>query len=320
MSSETEIRYPLGCAPGKLSRAVNDNSDNLAPELNPITPSINPKSPEGSVKNTNSSLVHLQSGKICYSHAATSAYINTCMRIYSCKPPTFNDALQIAKYSENGGQPYHSLELLEKHYKNGICFQKTKCCQIRDILVTSVIMSFSTSKEGWKMISAGSILTKPSGKPEGRHAALLEGYNLQDDHIWAKNSWGAGGINHTGRFAVNWFMLEDVEFVQVYFTIESIQKTLKFEPLLVRQSREYSVPPAGVSFNQTNEPIPQLKCVFLDEQTSIYCSEWWCLKVNDSPHKEEGLDFIGFLVNDWINYYLRRPVPLPGVSGNLNHK
>lgn len=69
------------------------------------------------VRNTNVSLVHNQIGGTCYSHAATSAYINTCVRIAGCPVPSFEEALKIAKYSEQGGTVIEALERLEKTFQ-----------------------------------------------------------------------------------------------------------------------------------------------------------------------------------------------------------
>lgn len=94
------------------SRYVNDEIDFTQQANLPISDSS-----KTSTRNTNVSLVHKQIGGTCYSHAAASAYINTCARIYGCKPPSFESALKVAKYKEGGGDPIESLKLMENKFQ-----------------------------------------------------------------------------------------------------------------------------------------------------------------------------------------------------------
>lgn len=74
------------------------------------------------IKNTNSSRVYQQVGGTCYAYAASSAYINTIMRIYRSKEPHLMNV-------PNGGNPLLSIQKLEKHFHYGVCCRnETKCC------------------------------------------------------------------------------------------------------------------------------------------------------------------------------------------------
>lgn len=99
------------------------------------------------IRNTNATGVGEQKGGTCYAHAASSAYINTILRIYgSNPPPTFSECFKIACYNgPNGGNPYKSIKLLEKRFNYGILCDSVDSLSIRESMTISAIVVFSTS-------------------------------------------------------------------------------------------------------------------------------------------------------------------------------
>jgi hypothetical protein len=69
---------------------------------------------------------------------------------------------------------------------------------IAEVMSLSIVLSFTTSRAGWQQLGAGSLLTRPSGEADGRHAILIESYDLANDYVRVKNSWGRdpGAINN----------------------------------------------------------------------------------------------------------------------------
>lgn len=277
------------------SSYVNDETDSTSQRILPISDSS-----KFITRNTNVSLVHKQIGGTCYSHAAASAYINTCARIYGCNPPSFESALEIAKYSGNGGNQCQSLKLMERRFQRGVCWDsRSGVPSIRDIMMTSVIISFGTTKEGYWKIQAGSLLEKPIGKVSGYHACLVESYDFETGCLVLKNSWGKTEST-SDRFVTRWNCLHKPTYTHVYFTLNSI-KGKGYPYPNFRLSRVFSFPPNGVVFN-SGDPTPKLKCAFMDELSANYTTSWWCFPVKNSPYEKEGLTYIGFLVESWIRY------------------
>lgn len=161
----------------------------------------------------------------CYAFAACSAYINTIMRIYGSRPPpSFADCYWIATYRHNGGSVQRVLQLLENHFHYGVqykVFSKDEQLSGRLGITTSVIVCFSTSQNGWENITAGSLKYFPYGQADGWHAALVEGYDFSSYAMICKNSWG--GRTASPRFYLLSSALHDYYFIQVYFTLSSIQ-------------------------------------------------------------------------------------------------
>jgi hypothetical protein len=129
----------------------------------------------------------------CYAHAASSAYPNTIARIFGYPdPPSFTDVFRITDYSRGAcGQPAKFIQRLESHYGRGVLCGKLPLMQllrIRDIIVISAIVSFTTSKAGWRAIAVGSLLEKLSGDPDRWYATSIEGYDLHGGSEICKNS------------------------------------------------------------------------------------------------------------------------------------
>ena len=74
------------------------------------------------IRSTNATGVYLQIKGSCYAHAATSAYLNTAIRIYGHKPlPSFAECYRVAAYhGGEGGEPDVCIRLLEKEFHLGV--------------------------------------------------------------------------------------------------------------------------------------------------------------------------------------------------------
>lgn len=243
------------------------------------------------VRNTNATKVYEQRGGTCYAYAACSAYINTILRIYGSKaPPSFSECYQIACYNgSKGGQPYESIRRLENHFHYGILYSKSNSLKIRDALTLSVIVSFSTSEDGWRSVASGQLLNYPGGKPNDYHAALIEGYDFNKDCLICKNSWG--GVTAQPRFDFTPSAAHDCTFTLVYFTLESIN---------------------GLINSQLNETMDcfcgrlngkKINCAWMNETTAIYNSNYICKYRRD---KKDQLNHLGYDVNQWISFNLNR--------------
>ena len=86
-------------------------------------------------RNTNSTECFVQQGNDnSFAFAATSAYINTCNRIFGSQIPTFDECFPIADY--NRGRPGEittALNLLENRFKIGVRYEQTPKYQIPNI-------------------------------------------------------------------------------------------------------------------------------------------------------------------------------------------
>lgn len=137
------------------------------------------------------------------------------------KMPSMKELYDIAEYNkEKGGEPLYSINYIENKLNLGIRCEKVKYVSISDILTLSVIVSFSTSDEGWKKVARGELLRYPGGVESGWHAVLVEGYDLEKDCLICKNSWGIDTAKARFDFAPS--AAHDFEFIRVYFTEQSI--------------------------------------------------------------------------------------------------
>ena len=119
------------------------------------------------------------------------------------------------------------MHLLEKKFQLGVLYERTQTIpSIRDIITISCILSFSTSKKGWREIAKGSLTERPDGESDGRHAALIEGYDFDKGLYICKNSWGISTA--VDGFDVDLKALHNFHFIKVYWTLNSIKgKTIK---------------------------------------------------------------------------------------------
>jgi hypothetical protein len=93
-----------------------------------------------------------QEGRSCYAHAAASAYINTCNRIYGLTPriPSHDECVAVADYNHGtGGYPERWSALLEEQFGCGIRSEvfRTKPT-INDIFALLIIASLKTNRAG----------------------------------------------------------------------------------------------------------------------------------------------------------------------------
>jgi hypothetical protein len=144
-------------------------------------------------RSTNISKYYEQGSGSCYAQAASSAYINTCARIYGVKcVPSYRECMAIADYNDIPfGDVGKALKLLEKHFKCGICYEySTEKPLIKDVLMSSVFVTFTTNEIGWKNVSKGHLLEKPPGEPNGWNVVLVEAYDYENDYSICKKFWG----------------------------------------------------------------------------------------------------------------------------------
>jgi RNA polymerase-binding transcription factor DksA len=179
-----------------------------------------------------------QSGRSCYAHAATSAYINTCARISGLyrSIPSYNECLEIADYNcEPCGDPAESIRRLEAHFQCSVCWEcSSSKPRIKDISALSVIVIFTTSEAGWDSVFVqGELLTRPAGVSNGWYATLIESYDLRNNWATGKNSWGHETAKD--RFHFRFEAFHDFRIVTVFFTTTSIKgKTVKtYDPRLL---------------------------------------------------------------------------------------
>jgi hypothetical protein len=231
-----------------------------------------------------------QIGGSCYAHSAASAYINTCSRIYGLGTPlpSYDECVTVADYNKGeGGFVSTAIERLEEHFHCGVqCETSRERPPISSILSLSVVVLFATSKDGWKKIQQGELLERPSGQQEGRHASLVEAYDLENDWSIAKNSWGhRDGTSE--RFKMRFAALHDFCVITVFFTLNSIRgKTTK--PFHAQME----------TFQGTLDGHAIL-CAYMDEDTAKYTTNFICEL--HSPGK-----WIGFDLETWISIKLRR--------------
>jgi hypothetical protein len=206
--------------------------------------------------------------------------------------PSYTDCLQIADYNHgNGGFPEKSIRKLEKRFKCGVHYE-TSCGkpEISDIFRLSVIVSFTTSENGWEAIARGELLHRPPGNPDGWHSTLVEAYDLDKDYSIGKNSWGHKAGTQE-RFKFRFEAFHDFDIVKVFFTMNTIiGKTLRpFVPRMVR-------------FNGFLDGRP-IACAYMDADTAKYDSEFIC-EVDHS--RSPPLNWIGYEQDRYISIKLKR--------------
>lgn len=119
------------------------------------------------IRDTNESYVYGNFHENCYVFAAYSAYINKILRIYGSMPQqSFAECDRFADYNNGDDErPEEAPQRLKKHFKYEILFDVTKSVSIRDILTLSVLISFSTSSQGWISTANGELLIKSNEEP-----------------------------------------------------------------------------------------------------------------------------------------------------------
>jgi hypothetical protein len=136
------------------------------------------------------------------------------------------------------------------------------------------------------MIAArnGSLMERPPGIPDRRHAVLAEGYDFAEDCIWAKNSWGHER-EAKERFKCRFSAIHEWRHVLVFSTsVSIIGKTLHpYKPNM----RRFDGLLGG-------EPI---QCAYMDEQTARYETGFICERVDSRPPP---LNWIGFDLDQYI--------------------
>lgn len=242
------------------------------------------------IRNTNVTGVYQQRGGTCYVYAACSAYLNTVMRKFGVnKLPTFSECFQIAIYAgTDGGNCQRAIEELEKHFHYGVKCDKVISLPIRETISISVIVCFTTSKEGWDSVSNGSLLKRPQGDPYEWHATLVEGYDFNKDCMICKNSWAKTGA---ARFDLNQFMTDDYYFIRVYTDEDNIDGKTRssFRPNLKKFTGKWN-----------NNDI---ECAWMDETAALYCRDYLC---EHHPERNDNLKYLGYNIDQWININLNR--------------
>ena len=252
------------------------------------------------VRSTNVTGVYKQKTGNCFVYAAVEAYLNTAIRIYGHrKLPSFSECYKIADYNHGkSGQPDHAIHLLEEHFHLGILCKKTmKRPTIREILTLSIIISFTTSKQGYRAIANGSLTEFPGGPTDGWHATLLEGYDLDQDLCICKNSWGKFDEAHQNgaheRFDLDIGALHDFEIVKVYWTLNSIQgKT-------IQPYKENMEKFKGELKGKT------IDCAWMDEVTACYNTDY-VAEFHPGPEEMGPLNYLGYDIDQWISITLNR--------------
>lgn len=244
-------------------------------------------------RNTNATPYFKQHKGSCYAHASVSAYLNTCLRIYNpSKPiPTYAECLKIADYTDgNGGEVSEAIHRLERHFNFGVqCqdYHRREIPPIRDMAVSSLVISFWTSKKGWDDVANGSLISKAGGDidPIG-HSVLGETYLFEDDCYECKNSWGDDNVEP--RFKLRLEAAHDFLCTNVYFTESSISG----------KTRSAFIPIMSAQFISTLADDWEIKAVLVDELTATYCSEWVCTRYSNNW-------YIGYDVDRYVHICLR---------------
>jgi ubiquitin len=226
----------------------------------------------------------------CYAHAACYAFLHTISRMYGAHPaPSFAECFRVADYARgSGGSVSEALLRLENTFGFGVRWIRMKDEEfplICDVMMLSLVVSFTTSNAGWRAIARGELLERPRGRPNGWHAALLEGYDFDRDCIMAKNTWGDRTAQP--RFALCLGALHDWYITRVSFTFASIRgKVVKILP-----------PPRMQRFVGRFRGRP-IHCAWMDELTATYSKDYVC-DAGLSPLRRPRR-FLGYDINEWI--------------------
>jgi hypothetical protein len=193
----------------------------------------------------------------------------------------------------NGGSVSNSIQLLEERFDCGVlCTQSYDPAEIVEILRLSVILSSTTSEQGWQMISESALLEHPPRFSDGWHSVLVESFDLENDWAIGKNSWGhENGTNE--RFTFRFEALHAFRVTKVFFTTDSIVgKTLGvYHPRMERFK--------GFLDGRA------IDCAYMDEETAKYDSEFIC---EPCPGRPPPLNWIGYEMNQYIAIKLKRSV------------
>jgi hypothetical protein len=275
-------------ASGGILYSCADNSTGYIPGR-PITSVINRTS------NVTRPTFHAQIGGSCYAHAAASAYINTCARIFGLnrRVPTYNEAVEVADYNHGyGGDVAESIRRLEEQFDCGVrCEKSYENPNISDVFRISVVVSFATSSRGWEMVAKGALLSRAPGEEDDDwHAVLEENFDLENDWGIGKNSWGHKN-GTCERFKFRFEAFHDFEVVKVFFTLASI--TGKTNNTYRSQMERFK----GVL---DGKPID---CAYMDEVTAYYDSEFLC---EECPSRSPPLNWIGYEMEQYIKIKLKR--------------
>ena len=138
------------------------------------------------------------------------------------------------------------------------------------------------------MISNGSLLTRPKGAADGRHAALVEGYDFDKDCMICKNSQAKTGA---ARFDLNQFMLHDYLFYRIYLDEDNIdgKSNSKFQPKCEKFTGKW------IDNN--------IDCAWMDEESAVFCKDYLC---EHHPERKNKYQYLGYNIDQWIYINLNR--------------
>lgn len=165
----------------------------------------------------------------CYAHAAVNGYIDVFNRIYRNniifrKDKSFDKLLEVASYSNDGGNVAKSVGLINKYF--GVDFVHCKNLnkiEPKIVYNTSIILSFKATTENWKDIAKG-LCIKPKGNKnyeKDSHAVQIVAYDPFHDFYLCKNSWGKNNID--GYFVLNLNAVHVNRYYQIYYYVNDLQ-------------------------------------------------------------------------------------------------
>ena len=231
----------------------------------------------------------------CFAYAVASAYVDLCHKIPKCPTLDFEEAFDVAYY-DTQTEINTALVCLENFYSRGLVWNEpTKVYPtVKDIIVSSVIMLFLTTDQGWEQIHTGKLLTKPPGdvtESAHWHAALIEDYNF-DGTVKVKKSWSKLKNESNGSCDIWLPALHQAYFVTVNYTRESIaNKDYDFQPEVIFGPECRCVCP---------EWVFGMSCWFLDDEKSSSTNHYWGKENFQIIKYGKANSYPGFRLDDYI--------------------
>jgi hypothetical protein len=162
-------------------------------------------------------------------------------------------------------------------------------------MIESLILSFTTSKQGWAAVQRGSLVEKPAGDVDGWHDVVIEGYDFADHTVVCLNLWSSDSKKSTQTFKVKYSALHKFRTTIVSFDSHSIKG---------KTTREFI--PTFQSSSGTLNGLPVQVC-WVDEETAMCHPRFIC---EPELSRTDRLYFRGYNVDEYIAAQVRLPSSL----------
>lgn len=148
-------------------------------------------------------------------------------------------------------------------------------------MTMSVVVQFSTSKNGYEEIKKGSLIEKPGGRETEFFVGLIKEYNFANDCMVCSFANGY-------EFELRASAAHKCEFTILYFTLESIKDKISanLQPRFEKAEMCYD--------------CKDVDCLWMNEETAAYSQDYVFAY---RPKINEEMPYFGIEINQYIMHH-----------------